>query len=75
MTALECIETFLTTHQGLGFCDDCLSRRLSIKPRQAIQQKTSRLSCNPLYDRRVGLCSNCKETTKLVTKKKLVATA
>jgi anaerobic selenocysteine-containing dehydrogenase len=35
-------------HAGRAFCDDCLSSILKVRPRQQIQQKTSKLAKSPL---------------------------
>lgn len=47
MRALDRIITHLNHHQGRAFCDDCPSKTLSIRPRQAAQQKTFKLAKAP----------------------------
>jgi hypothetical protein len=71
MTALDRIVDFLQSQQGRAFCDDCLSTELRIRPRQAVQSKTSVLASDPRYRRTQMLCSRCRETKKLATRKQL----
>jgi hypothetical protein len=73
MTALERISSHLNTNQGRAFCDDCLSKILSIRPRQAIQQKTFKLAKDARYERATVVCSGCRETNKLAIRKRLAA--
>jgi hypothetical protein len=71
MTALERITTHLHGNQGRAFCDDCLSKILSIRPRQAVQQKTYRLAKDARYERGLVICAGCRETNKLSIRKRL----
>jgi hypothetical protein len=71
MTALERIKTHLNANQGLAFCDDCLSSLLSIRPRQAVQQKTYKLAQDWPYERRAFPCSGCGEKNRLAIRKQL----
>jgi hypothetical protein len=73
MTALERIVSHLAASQGRAFCDDCLSKILAVRPRQAVQQKTFRLAKDVRYERATMFCSGCRETTKLAIRKRLVA--
>ena len=41
MTALERIIAYLHENQGRAFCDDCLSKILSVTPRQAQRQRST----------------------------------
>jgi hypothetical protein len=70
MTALERITAHLNGNQGGGFCDDCLSKILSIRPRQAVQQKTYRLAKDARYERGLTMCAGCKGTNKLSIRKR-----
>jgi hypothetical protein len=56
MTAMEKIRDFLDRNAGRAYCDDCLSRLLNIRPRQQVQQKTSRLALDNRYWRQCGPC-------------------
>ena len=71
MTALERITNHLHGNQDRAFCDDCLSKILSIRPRQAVQQKTYRLAKHARYERALIVCAGCRETNKLSIRKRL----
>ena len=71
MTALERIIAHLHENQGRAYCDDCLSKILSITPRQAVQQKTFKLANDYRYERGLIVCSGCRETNKLSIRKRL----
>jgi hypothetical protein len=71
MTALERIIAHLRGNKGRAFCDDCLSKILSIRPRQAVQQKTYRLAKDARYERALIVCAGCRETNKLSIRKRL----
>jgi hypothetical protein len=71
MTALERITTHLHGNQGRAFCDDCLSKILSIRPRKAVQQKTCRLAKDARYERGSIMCAGCRDTNKLSIRKRL----
>ncbi len=62
MTAVAKIETFLRDHPGSAYCDDCLSEVLDIRPRQQVQQKTSKLAGNNRYWRQSSECARCRHT-------------
>jgi hypothetical protein len=71
MTAHDQIVAYLSSHHGLAYCDDCLSRNLAIRPRQAVQQKTFKLAQEHPFERRQMRCSGCGETTKLAIRKRI----
>jgi RNase P subunit RPR2 len=71
MTALERITNHLHGNQDRAFCDDCLSKILSIRPRQAVQQKTYRLARDARYERVLITCAGCKKTNKFSIRKRL----
>jgi hypothetical protein len=71
MTALERIVAYLAQQQGHAFCDDCLSKRLGIHPRQAVQSKTFQLAKDGRWERGKMFCSGCRETTKKAIRKRL----
>jgi hypothetical protein len=73
MTATDQITAYLNQNQGLAFCDDCLSNKLAIAPRQAIQQKTYKLANSPLFERKAMFCVTCKKLHKLAIRKKLAS--
>jgi hypothetical protein len=65
MSVEQNVQTFLLDHASRPFCDDCLSNILKVRPRQQIQQKTSKLAKSPLFRRNFGTCVHCK-TAKLL---------
>ena len=65
MTVMHKIEAWLVGQPGRRYCDDCISKLLSVKPRQQVQQKTSRLAEKRELDRRISHCSQCKRDDKL----------
>ena len=71
MTALERITNHLRDNHGRAFCDDCLSEILSIRPRQAVQQKTFRLAKDRRFERGLIKCSGCHHTNKLTIRSRL----
>ena len=66
MTSLEKIESYLRQNAGRAYCDDCLSQRLEIHPRQQVQQKTSRLSQDGRFWRQRGPCDGHRRDDKVV---------
>ena len=58
MTNLELILQFLK-HNELQLCDDCLSEKTGIKPRQTVNQLCSRLAKEKAIFRNLNRCSGC----------------
>ena len=59
MTSEERIREYLAQRVNNGFCDDCLSIKLAIRPRQQVQQKTYRLGQQYGFSRERDRCSSC----------------
>jgi hypothetical protein len=61
MTAFETIRQFLRDNPMKVYCDDCLSSLLKIRPRQAVQQKTTVLGKTYPFRRASGRCAHCNK--------------
>ena len=66
MTVLELVRDCLVRLAPAAACDDCLAGALDVQPRQHVNHKTRELAVVPEFYRRIGFCSLCEETTKLV---------
>ncbi|MDQ0228597.1 hypothetical protein ACFPRB_18185 [Metabacillus niabensis] len=64
MSNTELVHDFIYK-DGKVYCDDCLSEKLEIKPRQQINQICNRLKEQGKIIRETKECSECK-TDKLV---------
>jgi hypothetical protein len=65
LTALDRIIAHLHENQGRAYCDDCLSKILSITLRQAVQQKTFKLANDNRYERGLIVCSGCSRDQQI----------
>lgn len=58
MTNESLILSHLASHPD-AICDDCLSRRLAIKPRQQVNQRVNDLAKKGRIRRDKDICSSC----------------
>jgi len=56
----EKVVEFLRANKGVDFCDDCISKQLSLKRRQQVQAVTATLALGSGYTRKAGFCPACK---------------
>ena len=59
MTNKEAILEFLEANSSDGYCDDCLSERLKIQPRQQVNQLCNALTSQGRLARAKGGCAGC----------------
>lgn len=66
MNVLERVRDCIIRLAPAAACDDCLAGALDVHPRQHVSHKTRELAFVPEFDRRIGYCSLCEKSTKLV---------
>ncbi|WP_312128822.1 MarR family transcriptional regulator [Lysinibacillus capsici] len=66
MSNIEIVQNFINSENDL-YCDDCLSEKLDIKPRQQVNQICNKLKIQGLLKREVKQCSSCSKD-KLINK-------
>ncbi len=59
MTTQERVSAFLTVRHPSRFCDDCMTERLELSPRQTAQKATNALGTTDNFHRGQGVCSVC----------------
>lgn len=59
LTNRDKILYFLKSNSGNGYCDDCLSAKLNISPRQQVNQICRQLHTAGIVFREVKVCSEC----------------
>jgi len=64
MTNKNIIIKYLQNHKDKWVCDDCLSKKTDITPRQQINQIANRLRSNNIIKRRKSVCSFCGKKKK-----------
>ncbi|WP_312125110.1 MarR family transcriptional regulator [Lysinibacillus boronitolerans] len=60
MSNTQIIQNFINRENDL-YCDDCLSEKLDIKPRQQVNQICNKLKKQGLLKREVKQCSSCSK--------------
>ncbi|WDU81549.1 MarR family transcriptional regulator [Lysinibacillus sp. G01H] len=66
MSNVQIVQNFINSENDL-YCDDCLSEKLDIKPRQQVNQICNKLKKQGLLKREVKQCSSCSKD-KLINK-------
>jgi len=75
MSNSEMILELLGEIYPAGYCDDCLSKELSIRPRQQVNQICRKLEGKGKLVRQDGLCEKCKKEKKTNTLKRNIQIA
>lgn len=60
MSNTQIIQNFINRENDL-YCDDCLSAKLDIKPRQQVNKICNKLKKQGLLKREVKQCSSCSK--------------
>ncbi|HEX8443959.1 MAG TPA: hypothetical protein VF631_09970 [Allosphingosinicella sp.] len=66
MTVLEDVRAFVTRLSPNPVCDDCISERLKISPRQHANHKARELAGKGGFERRKDRCSLCGAEKKVI---------
>jgi hypothetical protein len=68
MTVLDQVETLLANIAPEPMCDACIAKKLNLSISQHANHKTRELEKLSKYDRRMGLCTICGSTKKVICK-------
>jgi hypothetical protein len=66
MAVLGKVESFLRQNAGDAYCDECLSKFLSIKAVQQVQQSSGQLAKDNRFSRQSGVCLSCEKTNPVI---------
>ncbi len=66
MNVAERIATFISLHRPEAFCDDCITKELSLSIRRQTQPITAALGTTDCYRRVTGTCSVCGDEKKVI---------
>lgn len=65
-TVAQTVADLVRQKRPLFLCDDCIAHLLSLKRRQQANQATTALEHSSDFERRLGACSVCGESNKMV---------